>query len=462
MRCAPRSLRTVLQIHEDEVAMETIGVVGANTRNHSTDLLAGLTVAKSERARRLPQLMREIGAQELVYLATCNRVEMAFRGDGKTRMSEYRQRVFRALSGREPKPGEAERTLRAWVGEGAVEHLFLVAAGLDSVQLGEHEIRVQVREALLTAREAGVSGTLLDFLVTEALRTALNVHRQVPISGRRVSLADIAVERLADRLHRTPGRVALIGVSPMVRRCGAELAGAGESLIVVNRTPEAAAELARELGGEHRSLEEFRARPDGVEAVLIATGSTEVLLGRPELERLAARAPSGEPPLIVDMSMPSNTDPEAALATGTTLEGMDDILAEAGAGRDRHLVDLAPARELVDESLAELRRGLAERLMSPVIAGLNQRYRETATEGVNRLFEKELKGLGDEEREVISRWAEVIARRFAHIPIKGLRELASEYGASAVRTFLAASGEELPEAGSQLLGRLEDLAEMEV
>ena len=441
--------------------MENIGVVGASFRSDGAGLLAQLTVPKNERTDRLPELARQVGVSELVYIATCNRVEVAFQGDGKVPMQEYRRRVFRALVDREPRAGEAERSLRAWVGEGAVEHLFLVAAGLDSAQLGEHEIRTQVRDALKMAREAGVSGTLLDYLLTEALRVALWIHQQVPASGGRVSLADIAVEYLLDRLQRTPGQLALIGVSPMTRRCGLLLAGKGQSALVVNRTPEVAVNLALELGGEHRSLDEFRTRPDAVEALLIATGSPEVLLGRPELERLAARAPSGEPPLVVDMSVPANVDRNAARIVGVTLVDMDGILEEAHADRDGRLAELAPAREFVDESLAKLRKDMAERLMSPVIARLSRRYRQTATEGVERLFRKELKGVDEAEREAISRWAEVMARRFAHTPIKGLRKLAAEFGAPAVRAFLLASGEELFPEDSQIYDQLEKLTEKE-
>jgi glutamyl-tRNA reductase len=442
--------------------METIGVVGANCRGIDSEWLARLCVPRSERAQHLPRLAEEIGVRELVYLATCNRVEVAFRGDGATPLREYRRRVFGALVGRPPRPGEAERTLHAWAGEGAAEHLFLVASGLDSTQAGEHEIRTQVREALTMAREAGVSGTFLDFVVTRALSVALEVHRKVPLPGLRSSLADIAVELLGDRLHRTPGRVALIGVSPMTRHCGVALAERAHSVVVVNRTPAVAASFARELGGEHRSLAEFRSRPEAVEAVLIATGSPEILLGRPELEKLAARAESGEPPLVVDMSVPPNTDRGAAEATGTALVDMDGILAAAGVDRDQRLVDLAPAREIIDESLVQLRKELAARLMSPIIARLNNRYRETAVEGVKRLFGKELRGFGEAEREAVYRWAEVIARRFAHIPIKGLREIAAEFGAPAVKRFLDAAGEDLFPEDALIFDRLEDPGEMEI
>jgi glutamyl-tRNA reductase len=400
------------------------------------------TLPKSSQEARLPEISRQLGVEEFVYLATCNRVEVAFRAAPDRTAGEYRPHVFRVLSRRDPQPGEAERTFRAWVGEGAVEHLFLVTSGLDSAQVGEREIRAQVREALKLARAAGTSGPLLNHIFDEALRVAGEVHRQVRMDGNRTSLADVAAEYLVERFRRTPGPIALLGVSPMTRRCGQSLAREGASLVVVNRTPSRAAGLARELKAEVRSLADFRRQPDRVEALLSSTGSPDPVLNRPELERIAARCPSGEPPLIVDMALPPDVDPRAARAVGVEYVSMDEINTQAAATRRRRLVELAPARELVDQALDTLRVRLAERILSPVIARLNQRYRHTALEGVERLFRRELQGIDEEARQAILQWAEVLARRFAHVPTMGLRGLASQVGAPAVRAFLEATGEE--------------------
>jgi len=166
------------------------------------------------------------------------------------------------------------------------------------------------------------------------------------------------------------------------------------------------------------------------------------VLGRPELERLAAHAPSGEVPLVVDLAVPPDVDPVAAREAGFERVSMDDVSEEAESTRKRRLVELAPARELVDEGLERLRKQLAERFMTPVLARLNLRYRQTAEAGLERLFKKQLGTLGEAERETIERWAMVMARRFAHIPTMGLRALASDLGPPAVRTFLDASGED--------------------
>jgi len=423
--------------------MEHIGLVGVSTRRAGPGVLEAFTIPKEEQPRRLPEIRRALGVKEMLYMATCNRVEVAFHAEDGVPIAEFRPRIFELLKGRAPEPGESERALRVWAGEGAVEHLFLVASGLDSAQVGEREVRTQLRDAQKLARELGLVGSLLDFLTSEALKVSAEVHRSVNAEKGTTSLADVAAGELLARIKKTKGAVALVGVSPMTKHCGRVLARAGVEVIIVNRTKEHADAFAAEIGGTSRALSEFLRAPDAVEAVLLSTGSPEPILRRPELERLAARVPSGVPPLVIDMAVPPDVDPDAARATGVPRLSMDVITQMAEASRQTKLLDLAPARELVDQGLATVRIQLADRIVGPVIAQITQRYRDTALEGVERLFRKELKNLGEEEREAVRRWAEVLARRFAHVPVLGLRGLAEELGADAVRTFLEATHEDL-------------------
>jgi glutamyl-tRNA reductase len=442
--------------------MESIGLVGLNYRDHGADAVARLTVAREERPALVARLKRELGVAELVYVATCNRVEVAYREAEGQRAGDRRGQLFRLLTGREPAAGEAERTLRGWLGEGAVEHLFLVASGLDSAQLGEREIQGQLRDALTAARQAGAAGALLDRLIEEALRIAHQVHRETQLGDGRTSLAEIAADHLLERVRRHPGLVALVGVSPMTRKAGETLAREGVPLVVVNRSREHAVTLAAELGGaDVMTLDELRQRPPRLEGLLCATGAPEAVLDRPALERVAARAASGEAPLVVDLAVPPDVDPAVARAAGLPRLGMDEINRLAEAQRERRRAESAAARELVDAALAGLRHRMAERVLAPVLAKLHQRYQQTAREGLARLLAKHGAGLDTELREAIERWAETLARRFAHLPTVGLRGLASELGVEAVASFLAAGDEELHAEFHRVAGELDPLVDDE-
>jgi glutamyl-tRNA reductase len=427
-------------------SLGAIGVVGISV--HGAAELARFTISRADRAGRLPRLAADLEASELVYLATCNRVEVIYRLDQRAVSTgeptpDLRHRVFGALLGHEAPPHEAERALRIWSGDDAVEHLFLVAAGLDSAQLGEREIQGQIRDALSAARAAGTSGALLDHLVTEALRAARQVHLRTQLGAGRVSLAEIASDLLIERVRRTPSPVALIGVTPMTRRCAEILLREQVPFWLVNRTLARAEALAAELGaGRCQSLAEFRSRPPQVEAVLTATAAAQPVLDRAALERLASRTASQEAPLVVDLAVPPDVDPAAACAAQIPRIGIDEINHTALAHRQGREAEAAAARRVVDEALDGLRRRLADQALAPVITRINQRYRQTALEGVERLLTKQGVAVEGEAREALERWAETLARRFAHLPTLGLRGLAAEHGMQAVRSFLAACGDD--------------------
>src|SRR5215467_10077840 len=220
--------------------MHQIGVVGLSYRHAGVDEVARFSVPKAEVAVRLPALRDALGVSEIFYVGTCNRVEVLYATEDGAAAGDARREVFHALTGREPNAGEATRILRAWTGEAAIEHLFLVACGLDSAQAGEQEIAAQIRLAWETARAAQVSGPTLDKLLGEALRMANRVRR-LEANTRSPSLADLAADRVIQYVEGKQATVALVGVSPMTRRCGMILHRAAIPVVVVNRTLQAAA-----------------------------------------------------------------------------------------------------------------------------------------------------------------------------------------------------------------------------
>jgi glutamyl-tRNA reductase len=423
---------------------DELGIVGVSWRNHATESLGGFALPAGNEDAALKDFAARHGLSELAYLATCNRVELIFaRSAGSSR--DIRPQAFELLTGTVPGPGVAERRLKAWQGEGACEHLFLVAAGLDSAAVGEAEIAGQVRGAHEHALDLGLSGARLELLFEESLKIAAEVRGETRLGQGRVSLAEIAVESIRERLDRTPGRVALIGVSPMTERAARSLAKAGIAFVAVNRSEDKARALAQAYGAEHLSLDAFRANPPAVEAVLAATGAPEPVLTEPTLERLAARTPSSQPPLLIDMAVPPDIDARACAKLGLTRIGMDEIVATTERNRAARLVEAAQARELVDAALTRLHDRFAERVYGPLFGALQQRYRRTAEEGVKRLLKKELKGLGSAEREAIETWSAVLARRFAHIPCLGLRGLLHAGPEGSLEAFLSGLDPDLAE-----------------
>ena len=431
-------------------------MIGVSWRQGGTESLADFTPRGDDVDERLKAFAAANGLAELALIATCNRVEVIFVRSPGNGQADLRPSVFRFLTGRDAEPGEAERSLRAWQGEGAAERLFLIAAGLDSACVGETEIVGQVKSAQNAAHRNALAGPNLGLIFEEALRIAARVRGATRIGAGRVSLAEIAAASVRERLARTPGTVALIGVSPMTERAATTFAAAGQPFVVVNRSIDRARALAEQHGQTYLGLTEFLDDPPSIEALLSATGADDAVIDKAALERICARTSSGEAPLVVDMAVPADVDQKACVELGLERLGMDAIVKHAEENRAARLTEAADAREQVDAALDGLQERLAERFYGPLLGALQRRYQRTAEEGVRRLLRKELTALGDDERHAIETWTRVLARRFAHIPCLGLRGLIHAGPDGSVDAFLDGLEPEFADELRQALAAAEE------
>jgi glutamyl-tRNA reductase len=425
--------------------MNQIGVVGLSYRHTGAEEIARFTLPKDAIQARLPALRAALKVEEVAYLATCNRVEVIYATSDEGAAQDCRGEVFRALTGREPECGEARSALRAWTGESAIEHLFLLACGLDSAQAGEREIAAQVRAAWQTARIAETCGPALDHVFGEALAMSARVQ-QLAASERVPSLADLAVERMHRHLSEQPGCVALVGVSAMTRRCGEMLHEAGVPLVVTNRSPEPAIQFAQTLADRSFNrpdprdasvrmlpLETFRKSPPKLAGLIVATGGAEPVLDEASLRRITQLSSGAS--LIVDFGLPPNVDAAAAQRHGLERIGMDELIEAAQERRISHLMRLAPVRAAIDERLAHLRTQLAARSIGRQLAELRGAFERIAGTEIDRLLAEELKGLDAQQKAHLQRFATTIARRLAHLPLAGMRAAAAEGSSETIEAF---------------------------
>ena len=415
--------------------LEDFGIVGISWRQQGSEALASYAL-DADAPQRLQRFAEHAGLAELAYLETCNRVELIFRRVPGGPRRDVRPAALELLTGHSPQPGAAQRTLKAWQGEGACEHLFLVAAGLDSAALGEADVAGQVRACQEQAGQWGLSGPGLALLFDEALRIAAAVRADTRLGAGSVSLAELAIAHVRSRLRRTPGPVALIGVAAMSERAARALAEDGAPLFIVNRSVPRAQALAARLGARPLGLDDFRQAPPQVEAVFASTGAKTHLLAEGELRTLAARAPSGQAPLCVDMAAPANIDAAACARLGIPRIGMDEIVREAERNRSARLAEAAEARALVDAALPRLRQRFSERWHGALFAAVQEHYQHIASASAARLEKRLPRGLSDEEREVALNWASSLARQLAHLPIAGLKGLVRHAPQGSLDAFL--------------------------
>lgn len=435
--------------------MDNCCVVAATWRYASAEEIARYTLPDEIRAAEIRRLKQRIGAQGLIYLATCNRAAYIFSAEPGATLASCRRELLRLIAG----AGAARRVFRSWEGEGAVEHLYLVASGLDSAQPGEREIRGQVRDALEEASAWGTVDNELRRVVESALRAGKRVHRETGVGAGRTSLAEIAADLLSERATKVEGPVALVGVAAMTETCTERLRSRGLPLILVNRTHEKAAELASRTtrttptgapvpAVDTMSLDAFRASPPAVTAVLFATGAPGPVVDRRCLATLASagRSNLGAPPLVVDMAIPADAAPRDTDAAGLERIGMDRINERAQQTLRNRRERTAEARVLIDEELEAYREALATRSVAGAIRAIGAKYQDSLGSNLDRLLEGDLKSLSGTERAALRQWTATMAKRLSHLPVVGLRAVAIEIGQEGVDAFLDAAAPELAES----------------
>ncbi len=435
--------------------MDNCCVVAATWRYASAEEIAQYTLPSERRAAALRRLKGRIGAQGLIYLATCNRAAYIFSAEPGATLASCRRELLRLIAG----AGAARRVFRSWEGEGAVEHLYLVASGLDSAQPGEREIRGQVRDALEEATASRTVDSELRRVVEAALRAGKRVHRETGVGDGRTSLSEIAADLLSERAANVAGPVALVGVAAMTETCTERLHSRGVPLVLVNRTPGKAEDLAARIAGaapsgapdpaiETMSLDAFRAKAPAVTAVLFSTGAPAPVVDRRCLFALArnGRAKLGAAPLVVDMAIPADAAPRDTDAAGLERIGMDLINERAQQTLSDRCERTAEARVLIDEELDAYREAMATRSVAGAIRAIGAKYQDSLGANLDRLLQGELKDLSDTERAALKQWTSVMAKRLSHLPVVGLRAVATEIGQEGVDAFLAAAAPELLES----------------
>jgi glutamyl-tRNA reductase len=407
-----------------------LGLVGTTYRRVGQAGLAAYSLADPADLLRLKKCA---GLDELVHLSTCNRVEWVFTCRANLSIARCRTAIFDFFhppdqAGRPVNSQGCATALHAYAGEGAAEHLFEVAASVDSMVPGEAQILGQVKAALRQARQLGLCGSHLQLVFDEAFAAAKRVRHQTRLGSSTVSVLSLAKETLEGCLQ-PPSRLAIVGVGDLAEQCGLLFAGRpGVELLFINRTLEPAVDLANRFSGTAGSLTDFLAAPPPVQAILSATAAPTPFMDEAFFRRLQ-RQPS--PPWIIDLAVSRDADPLAAARHQIPLMDLDRLGEMAGRGQQQRQEEVAAARLLLAQSLVGYRRRLADREVALLVRELREQMEQAV--------QQELTASGMVDGPKTDRLKASLVARLSHGPTVGLKQVAFAHGLDVVDTFMRAA-----------------------
>jgi glutamyl-tRNA reductase len=398
--------------------------LGISHKTAPLELRERLALTEGRAAGVLSDLLESERVSEAAAISTCNRTELYLVVSDAVEAENVALTALSRQAG--IRPTELVESLYSHRGIEAARHLFRVAAGLDSMILGEAEIQGQVKRAYELALVEGATSAILNRLFRGALAAGKRVRTDTRIGEGGISVPSAAVElairTLGDLADR---RVLLIGAGETAELTARALAARGvDAVFVANRRYDRAIGLAQRFGGSAVRFDDLPNELEHADIVVSSTNSPHHIVEREELELVAA-ARSHRPLLLIDLAVPRDIDPTCRDVTGVVVRDVDDVQTIADRNASGREVESRRAELLVAAELARFESWLGSLEVLPTVASL----RGLADEIVRRVLtenEGKFSDLSEVDRRRVESMARAVASRILHEPTLRLKRAAEE------------------------------------
>ncbi|MGL4743354.1 MAG: glutamyl-tRNA reductase [Dermatophilaceae bacterium] len=397
-------------------------VLGVSHHGAPLPLLESVALDAEARARLEAIVLRSEHVGEAVVVSTCNRTEvyaetLTFHG-AVTDLTA----ALDDVTGVER--GILQPHLYVHYEDRGIAHLFAVAAGLDSMAVGEGQIVGQVRRALAQAQAHGHVGPALNAVLQQALRVAKRVHTDTGIDGVSGSLVQAGLTRASAALGPLADlAVLVVGAGGMGSLAATVAAREGaRTITVVNRNDVRARGVAARIAGSARPFGDLEQALSEADVVVSSTGAPGRVI-TVDAARRASAGRLGRPQVYIDLALPHDVDLDIAALPGVVRIGLAELgddLAAAGA-----TPQVAVARDLVTAEVAAYLTGRAATEVAPTVTALRSRAGQLVDDELRRL-ERRTPGMGAADRAEVRKAVERVVDKLLHTPTVRVKELARE------------------------------------
>lgn len=395
-------------------------IVGLNHKSAPVEIREKLSFPSHSIEEPLKQLTGHYGLNEGVILSTCNRVEiLAITND----MEKGEWQVKRFLSDFHDIPLERlDDHLYVHSGEEAVRHLFRVAAGLDSMVMGEPQILGQVKDSYSYSVEYSTAGVVVNKLYHKAFQVAKRIRTETKIGESAVSISFAAVELAKKIFGELAGKTGmLLGAGEMAELAARHLQTNGiREIIVANRTYEKAVDLCKCFNGTPIMFREFPHYLKSVDIVIASTGSPTFVI-KPDQVTEVMRERKNRPMFFIDISVPRNIDPTINNIDNTYLFDVDDLQGVVEANLAERKKEAEEAEGIIVEEIEKFYRWIKSLDVVPTIIALRQHCDSIRKSELEKALSS-LNGLSEKEQKVLGAMTSAIVNKILHNPVTHLKK----------------------------------------
>jgi glutamyl-tRNA reductase len=402
-------------------------MIGCSHHHSSVAVRERLAFGPTQVGQALDTLRARFPRTEAVLLSTCNRVEIYTAAEDPEASPSHEQVAqfmadFHGLAIYDIFDDLFERT-----GEDAVRHLFMVAASLDSMVVGEPQILAQVKQAYETAKDRHSAGPLTHGIFQTAVRVAKRVASETALHQSRVSIPSIAVGDFAAQIFERfdDKNVLVIGAGEMAEETLRYLQNEGaHHVTVVNRSHERARELAGRWQGRAVAWDQLPDELVRADVVISTTGAGDPIVTLADFRRVEP-ARYQRPLFVLDLAIPRDFEPAIGDRLGVYLYSIDDLQSACEKNRQDRDRELPAAIHIVEEETSRFMTELHHRATGPIIRRLKEGWQQPKADELKRLFNK-LPDLDERTREEIEQSFERLINKLLHPPLESLRSEAQQ------------------------------------
>ncbi|AZU63528.1 glutamyl-tRNA reductase [Neobacillus mesonae] len=398
-------------------------VIGLNYKTAPVEIRERLTFNETDLVDAMKQLKTKKSILENVILSTCNRTEIYAVVDQLHTGRYYIKEFLANWFGMEQ--AEFSPFLFIYEEDGAVEHLFNVTCGLNSMVLGETQILGQVRNSFMNAQEQGTTGSVFNHLFKQAVTLAKKAHSDTEIGANAVSVSYAAVE-LAKKIFGSLANkhVLIFGAGKMGELAAQNLHGNGvKKVTVINRTYDKAKDLASRFSGEAKSIDELQKSLIEADILISSTGAKDFVITKDMMARVEKKR-KGKPLFMVDIAVPRDLDPQISELENVFLYDIDDLEGIVEANLKERQRAAEKIMLMIEKEIVDFKQWLGMLGVIPVISALREKALAIQAETMESL-ERKLPNLSDRDKKVLSKHTKSIINQMLKDPILQAKELAA-------------------------------------
>lgn len=400
--------------------------------HHTLDVqeIGRFHIDEARRPEILSAMKVACGISELMYLSTCNRVELLIVSENVPDENFLKKFFGQLLSTNDAAEiSFAIGNSAVYRGEEALRHMFRVAASLDSLVVGEREIITQVRNAYEESHRLGLTGDTIRVIVKKTIHAAKAVYTETDIARNPVSVVSLAYRKLRALNVPLDARFIVIGSGVTNTAMSRYLSKHGyKNFVIFNRTLTNAQSLASGLKGRAYELSALETFNEGFDVIVTCTASEGAIITEKIYRTLVGNDKKRK--VVIDLAVPNDLDPEILSNWDVNLIAVNNLQDIASENLKEREKSVQSCNTIIENMIDEFRGEFRQRRVEVAMQSVPQKVKEIRETAMNSVFADEIGQLDPQSKELLDKVISYMEKKYISVPMKMAREILSEEVAS--------------------------------